>query len=82
MDDTARRMACRPLAADCCQTHGERTAPSPHQVTPPALLSSPLGSTVAVTAEPLRSEPSWEELGPPAIRQGIGLHTLLSVFLI
>jgi hypothetical protein len=81
MDATARRMGCKPLASDCCQTHGERTAPSPHQVMPLAPFSSPLGSIVAM-AEPLLAEPSWEELEPPAILQGIGLHTLLSVFLI
>lgn len=82
MDATARRLGCQPLASDCCQTHGERTAPSSHQVMPPAPLSSPVGASVLVAAAPLLSEPSWEELGPPAILQGIGLHTLHSVFLI
>ena len=84
MDETARRMGCRPLASDCCQTHGERTAPSLLQMVPPAPLSSPPGSTAATvaSAQPLLAEPSWEELEPAAILQGIGLHTLLSVFLI
>lgn len=81
MDETARRMGCKPLASDCCQTHGERNAPSPHQVLPPTLLASPSGSNVAM-AEPLLAEPAWEELEPPAVLQGIGLYTLLSVFLI
>lgn len=84
MDETARRMGCKPLASDCCQTHGERAAASQHQVTPLAPLSSPPGSAMAIMAmaEPLLTVLSWQELAPTAALQGIGLHTLLSVFLI
>lgn len=81
MDETARRMGCKPLASDCCQTHGERTASSPHLLLMSlAPLSSPLGSTVAMAE--LLAEPSWEELEPAAVLQGIGLYTLHSIFLI
>lgn len=82
MGETARRMGCEPLASDCCQTPGERTSPSPQQVVPLAPLPSPPGSVAAMAVEPLFPDPSREEPGPAAVIQGIGLHTLLSVFLI
>jgi hypothetical protein len=86
MGESARRAGCEPLGHDCCQTDGERAAPSLHQVVPPlAPLSSPLGwnvAAMAMAAESLLPEPSWEELESPALLQGIGLYTFLSVFLI
>ncbi|HEX9945693.1 MAG TPA: hypothetical protein VGG03_27100 [Thermoanaerobaculia bacterium] len=82
MGEKARAAGCKPLGHDCCQTQGERTAPSPLQVMPPAPLPSSLGFALAAAAEPALPEPSSEELAPPAILQGVGLYTFFAVFLI
>jgi hypothetical protein len=84
MDDAAMA-ACNPLESDCCQSPGEQTAPSPLQVMPLALLSSPLGTGPAVVAAAERAELPGSVLetpAPPAILQDVGLHTFLAVFLI
>lgn len=80
--DEAAMAACNPLESDCCQTQGERTAPSPLQAMPLAPLTSPSGSAVA-TAEPAAlPESPFEALAPPAILQGVGLYAFLDTFLI
>ena len=82
MDDGAMA-ACHPLSSNCCHTQGERTAPSPFLAMPLAPIASPPGSVVATAAERgALPEASLEELAPPAILQGIGLHAFLAVFLI
>jgi hypothetical protein len=71
--------ACHSLGADCCQTAGERTAHAPVQVSPPAPASF-LSAAVAAAISPVPEHGA--PFAAPAILQGVGLHTLLSVFLI
>jgi hypothetical protein len=71
--------ACRSLGSDCCQTAGERTAHAPVQVPPPALMGF---KSAAAAISPVPEHGSPEPSAAPAILQGVGLHTLLSVFLI
>jgi hypothetical protein len=81
--DEAAMASCDPLESDCCQPQGERAAASPLQVMPLSPVASPLGAVLAPAAEPAAFPGSaFEELAPPAILQGVGLHTFLAVFLI
>jgi hypothetical protein len=81
--DEAAMAACDPLESDCCQSQGEPTVLSPFQVMPLTPVSSPLGSVVVTTAEQaVLPGSAFEELAPPAILQGVGLHAFLAVFLI
>jgi len=71
--------ACRSLGSDCCQPAGERTAHAPVQAPPPAPASS-LSEAAFLSPAPEHCSP--EPSAAPAILQGVGLHTLLAVFLI
>jgi hypothetical protein len=71
--------ACHPLGSDCCQTAGQRSLHAPVQVPPPAPISF---LSEANAAGPVLELGSPEPSAAPAILQGVGLHTLLAVFLI
>ena len=70
---------CQPLDADCCQKQGESPSPAAGPL-PGMLLAAalPAGSAAALAADAPPAAPE----AAPAILQGVGLHTLLAVFLI
>ena len=81
MDAAERAAGCEPLGRDCCQPQGERTASAPLQAMPPVALALPL-NVAREAAEAALAEHPFEEPAAPAIVQGVGLYTLLAVFLI
>ena len=78
MDQAAMAAACSRLGSDCCHPTGQTHAPV--QVPPPAPLPSIVSAAVAAGPAPVHGCP--EPSAAPAILQGVGLHTLLAVFLI
>jgi hypothetical protein len=79
----ARMAACEALGGDCCQKAGAQASRS----SAPAQIQAPPPVSVAVVAADgsaalARERVSREPYAAPAILQGVGLHTLLAVFLI
>jgi hypothetical protein len=86
MDQTPAAASCDGLSADCCQAAAERTAGAPAlpSLGPAAAPACGAPRTAAAAAPALaRTAPAELDEPPPlAALQGIGLHALLSVFLI
>jgi len=77
------RAGCRALGLDCCKTAGERFAHASAQPQLPDLSLTPVSGLAATTvAVALPVSPRTTPLAPPAVLQGVGLHTLFAVFLI
>jgi hypothetical protein len=79
----AKMAACEALGGDCCQAASTRAsrsaAPVQVQAPPPSLVSLKVEEVAASLA---RRRGLREPLAAAAILQGVGLHTLLAVFLI
>ena len=79
----AKMAACEALGGDCCQAGGLRASHS----SVPAQVQAPPPGSASLPAEEASASPSQERglrepLAAPAILQGVGLYTLLAVFLI
>jgi hypothetical protein len=78
----AERANCKAMDRDCCESQGGLLSQGPN-VAPPALASIPVSPTLVAPA--LSQGISPELAGPtpaPSVLQGVGLFTLLAVFLI
>lgn len=79
----ARMAACEALGGNCCQGAGAQMS----RGSAPAQVQAPPPAPVSLVAEDLsaslnREHGFREPFAAPAILQGVGLHTLLAVFLI
>ncbi|HEX9669576.1 MAG TPA: hypothetical protein VGC93_08840 [Thermoanaerobaculia bacterium] len=82
MDETAAAPTCDGMSSDCCQAAGER---GPQAPAAPASAAVVVASGPAAAAMPTSPPPLHLPAGDPpplAAVQGIGLYTLLAVFLI
>lgn len=79
----AKMAACEALGGDCCQGASARAAhtsvPVQVQAPPPSLVFL---AVEEASASPAQERSLREPLAAAAILQGVGLHTLLAVFLI
>jgi hypothetical protein len=83
MDQTQAAGACDGLSSDCCQAAAERASGAPSL---PALAPAAAYAGLPCVSDPPRGREAFTRAAdhppPLAVVQGIGLHTLLSVFLI
>lgn len=76
--------ACEAMGGDCCQGTSARVSGS----SAPVQVQAPPASPVSMVAEEVSASLAQERgmrgrpFAAPAILQGVGLHTLLAVFLI
>jgi hypothetical protein len=79
----ARMAACEAMGGDCCQGAGARVQGSSAPVQVQAPPVRPVSLVAAEVSSSLALECGLQEpFAAPAILQGVGLHTLLAVFLI
>jgi hypothetical protein len=79
----ARMAACEAMGGNCCQGTGAQASRS----SAPAQIQAPPPGPVSIVAEEVsaslaRGRGLRGPVAAPAILQGVGLHTLLAVFLI